>query len=131
MSYDIEIVDPETREVVRLAGKHELRGGTYAVGGTHDASLNMTYNYAPILARVLPEREVEGEPVSGIRTLYGMPVWGTVPLLLGAINALKSDDEPDYWKCTEGNVRRALENLLKLAGAVIAEGHFNAVWAGD
>lgn len=44
MSYDIELVDPVTKEVLQLDGPHHMRGGTYCVDGTKDAHLNITYN---------------------------------------------------------------------------------------
>jgi len=46
MSYDIDLVNPVTGEVLQLNESHHMRGGTYALGGTTDASMNITYNYA-------------------------------------------------------------------------------------
>lgn len=44
MSWDCELVN-EKGETLKLEKKHNLKGGTYAVGGTDDCWLNVTYNY--------------------------------------------------------------------------------------
>ena len=46
MSYDIRLTDPVTKETIELAEPHFIRGGTYAIGGTKELWLNITYNYA-------------------------------------------------------------------------------------
>ena len=46
MSYDINLCDPVTHDVLELDDPHDMRGGTYAMGGTREAHLNVTYNYA-------------------------------------------------------------------------------------
>lgn len=107
MSYDIRLVDPVSKETLQTEIAHEMRGGTYAVGGTKDLWLNVTYNYAEIIYRVLSDR--------GIRRIEGMTGAESIPILEDAINQLGDDTDPDYWKATEGNVKRALCQLLALA----------------
>jgi hypothetical protein len=68
--------------------------------------LNITFNYSSIFEKVL-----EG----GIRSIDGKCVVETIPTLAFAIGQLADDNEPDYWKATEGNARRALLGLLALA----------------
>lgn len=46
MSYDISLKDPVTKETIRIAEPHFMRGGTYAMGGTTELWLNITYNYS-------------------------------------------------------------------------------------
>ena len=46
MSYDIYLTDPVTHEPLKLEAAHHMRGGTYAMSGTTEAWLNITYNYA-------------------------------------------------------------------------------------
>lgn len=46
MSYDIDLNDPVTKEVIKLDTPHHMAGGTYALGGTKELWLNVTYNYA-------------------------------------------------------------------------------------
>lgn len=47
MSYDIRLTDRVTGETLEATAPHQIRGGTYAVGGTTELWLNVTYNYAP------------------------------------------------------------------------------------
>ena len=118
MSYDITLQDPRTGRTATVPGGHDLRGGTFSVGGTDEAWLNVTYNYAPHFYRVLGEK--------GIRSIYGMTGRESLPILEAAIAQLGHDADSDYWKPTEGNARRALENLWLLARACP-----DAVWSGD
>ena len=118
MSYDIGLIDPVTRETIELDAPHHMRGGTYAVGGTTQAHLNVTYNYVGIFRRVLGDK--------GIRTIYGMTGAESIPLLDGAVARLGDDVDQDYWAATEGNAKRALVQL-----AALARMRPDAVWAGD
>ena len=117
MSYDIELVDPITRETLTLPRPHHMRGGTYAVGGSYEASLNVTYNYASHFHRVID---------GGIRAIYGMTGAQSIPVIERATALLADDVHPDYWKPTEGNARRALSQLLALA-----QMRPDGIWTGD
>lgn len=118
MSYDISLRDPVTHLTIELDEPHQMRGGTYMVGGTTDAWLNVTYNYAPHFARVLGER--------GIRAIYGMTGAESIPLLEGAAAKLADDVSDDYWEPTEGNAKRALLQL-----AALARMRPDGIWDGD
>ena len=109
MSYDISLHDPETGDIVLLPEKHNLRGGTYAVGGTHAAELNITYNYSPYFYQTLGSE--------GIHSLYGKTGWEAMPLLAQAVNTLGTETDNDYWKSTPGNAGKALRDLLTLCQA--------------
>lgn len=137
MSYDIELVDPVTRETLELDAPHHMRGGTYALGGTTEAHLNVTYNYYPQFARAFePLTELRPQapdwlrehekPATGIRTIYGLTGAESLPVLDRAISLLGDDVDPDYWKATDGNAKRALTQLRALA-AMRPDG----VWSGD
>lgn len=134
MSYDIELQDPVTKEVLQLDSPHHMRGGTYCVGGEIEASLNVTYNYAPHFRRVFGDDNVEltqfeaifGGGETGIRRLYGTSGANSIPVLEKAIAMLGDDVDDDYWKPTEGNAKRALVQLLALAKM-----RPDGVWAGD
>lgn len=140
MSYDIYLVDQITGEPLELDAPHHMRGGTYAIGGTTKAHLNVTYNYAGIFARTFERLEKPHpkapkwmfEPanlqygVGGIRTLYGLTGAESLPILDKAIAALGDDIDEDYWKPTEGNAKRALTQLQALA-LMRPDG----VWSGD
>lgn len=49
MSYDIHLNDPVTKQTIELENPHFMRGGTYAIDGTKELSLNITYNYACVM----------------------------------------------------------------------------------
>lgn len=118
MSYDIYLYEPGTDKVVQFDDEHDLAGGTYCVGGTHEAWLNITYNYASHFRKVLGE--------NGIRTIYGMTAAESMPLIENAIAQLGDDVSERYWDSTEGNAKAALQDLLTLARM-----RPDAVWNGD
>lgn len=118
MSYDIELVDPVSRTVLQVEFTHQMCGGTYAMGGTNELHLNVTYNYAKHFYRVMGE--------NGIRTLYDMSGADSIPILEQAIANLGDDASPDYWEPTEGNAKRSLIQLLTMAKL-----RPDGVWRGD
>ena len=117
MSYDIELIDPVTKKTIELDAPHNMRGGTYAMGGTSLAELNVTYNYARHFGHV---------GADGIRSIYGKTGAESIPMLEGAAAMLGDDTDPDYWKPTEGNAKRALVQL-----AALAKMRPDGIWAGD
>jgi hypothetical protein len=46
MSYDLGLIDPITKQYLELDLPHQMKGGTYALGGSTMAELNITYNYS-------------------------------------------------------------------------------------
>ena len=137
MSYDIKLIDQVTGETLALDAPHHMRGGTYAIGGTTEAHLNVTYNYFRQFSRVfdvLVEPRVNtpewlrtgGAPVNGVRTIYGLTGAESLPVLDKAISSLGDDVDPDYWQATDGNAKRALMQLRALA-AMRPDG----LWSGD
>lgn len=118
MSYDINLCDPVTHDVLLLDDPHDMRGGTYAMGGTREAHLNVTYNYAEHYKRVLGEK--------GIRTIYGMTGAESIPVLEAAASRLADDATGNYWDATDGNAKRALLKLVALAKL-----RPDGVWDGD
>lgn len=136
MSYDINLTDPVTGETLQLDALHHMRGGTYAVGGTTEAHLNVTWNYATHYYRVFKPAPLrpgvdkyhanEGGTVGGIRSIYGLTGAESTPVLQSAIDQLGDDTHPYYWEPTEGNAKRALTQLLALAKM-----RPDGVWNGD
>jgi hypothetical protein len=118
MSYDISLVDPVTQDVLLLDEPHQMKGGTYAIGGTTECSLNITYNYTRHYYRVLGDR--------GIRAIYNITGAESIPLLEAAIAQLGDDVDEDYWKATEGNAKRPLCQLLAMARM-----RPDGIWQGD
>ena len=84
MSHDIRIKRKDGT-VVELKERHVITGGTYALGGTTEAWLNITYNYWRIFHRLFGE--------DGITTIYGMNVKDARTILVGAVARL-GDAEP-------------------------------------
>ena len=118
MSYDIELQDPVTGRVIELDKPHQMKGGTYAIGGTNLAELNITYNYCKHFYRLFGE--------NGIRFIYGKTAAETLPLLKDGAALLGDDVSDDYWEPTEGNAKAALMQLIALS-----QMRPDGVWAGD
>ena len=97
-----------------------MSGGTYALGGTTELWLNVTWNYSKFYYRP----EVFGE--KGIRAIYGMSGAESIPVLDKAIAALGDDTDLDYWKATEGNAKRPLIQLRAMA-----QMRPDGIWSGD
>lgn len=114
MSYDIDLVDPISKEVLQVENPHFMKGGTYKLGGSTELSLNMTYNYSVHLHKVLVPKETPSEDKTGIRSLYGMTALEAIHYLEEAVSQLSDDVSSDYWEPTEGNVKRALNQLLTM-----------------
>ena len=118
MSYDIDLTDPITEETLILEQPHQMKGGTFAVGGCRHASLNITYNYADHYLKVLGP--------DGIRTIYGMTGGESIQVLKQAVDQLSDNVSEDYWEPTEGNAKAALLQLMALA-----QMRPDGVWKGD
>lgn len=118
MSYDINLVHPVTKKTLEIDTPHNIKGGTYVVGGTQEAWLNITYNYGEHYYNTMGEK--------GIRTIYGMSGAESIPVLKNAIEQLGDDVSEDYWESTEGNAKTALYGLLALAQL-----RPDGIWDGD
>lgn len=105
MSYDVELINPETEEIAILPVAHD-DGGTHVQGGSNDAYLNITYNYSKLFKIFHPE---------GIRYLDGKTGDECILMLSRGVDALGVDQDEDYWKATPGNAGHALNVLLRWA----------------
>lgn len=140
MSYDISLTDPATGETIELEKPHLMTGGTYALGGTRQAWLNITYNYADWYYKdgVFAKTKEESK---GIRTIYGLTGAESIPVLKTAIKALEScqkelsEEERQeyiahnvtgYWLPERTNAIKPLYQLLSLA-----QMRPDGVWKGD
>lgn len=128
MSYDVTLKDPVTGEVARVE-KHS-EGGTYAMFGTYEASLSITYNYSKNFSKI-PVKEPwddRGESRSdfSVRWLYGKTARETTGTLLAVVMLLGTTRDPDYWAATDGNAGYAAKLLLDWAIQ-----HPDAVWEGE
>ena len=124
MSYDISLVDPVTKETLIMDSPHQMRGGTYAVGGTDEMWLNVTYNYG----RWYRKDYAFGK--NGIRSINGLSGAESISVLKNAIAGLEESKEelPEeevnryleqgvsgYWMPTRENAIRPLYQLLAMA----------------
>ena len=96
MSYDIYLKDPVTGDTAEVPG-HLMSGGTYRADyhpetGTFtpalntDAHLNITYNYGAYYGEVAEK---------GIRTIYGLTGYDSIPILENMISSLKEKYKKD------------------------------------
>lgn len=101
-------------------------GGTYRVGGTDEAELNVTYNYG---GRFREAWEAVGGQFGGIgdgtlgKMIGEKRAADVLPFLKAAVERLGTQPDADYWQPTEGNAGRALAIL-----ASWAEQHPDAVF---
>jgi hypothetical protein len=102
--------------------KRHAEGGTYAVGGTDCAELNVTYNYGARFREALPEL-AEGPNVLA-RMLDGKRASETLPMLERAVAVLGVKRSQDYWESSPGNAGTALAVLRDWASE-----HPDAVWS--
>ncbi len=102
MSWWISLVDKDDNSV---SVERHTEGGTYAMGGTEEATLNVTYNYRGKFQEV------------GIRlppggNLHARRAKDTVAVLKNAVAELGIKRSDDYWRPTRGNAGHALSILL-------------------
>ena len=117
MSYNIQLLDSKTRQVLDLKSKFQpwyLK---------HDQSdpciVTITYNYSGYY-------RIAFNDLAGIRILYGKSGKDSISLLNMAIAKLPNNTDPNYWEATGGNAKRPLKLLLKMA-----EQHPEGIWDGD
>jgi hypothetical protein len=102
-------------ECVKVESHEE--GGTYVLGGTDVADLNVTYNYSWFYYRFLDAED-------GLYWLNGKKAKDTIERLEKAVEELGTDQyQNDYWAPTHGNAGHALNILL-----VWAKQHPDAMW---
>ena len=121
MSYDVRLIDHTTHKVLEAENPHFMQGGTFCPGGTKELWLNITYNYAAVLCKVL-QRDVIDQSngrrttLVGLDAINGLYAAETISMLRKAINSLSDDGANEsYWHPTEGNVKKALIQLKALA----------------
>lgn len=146
MSYSIRLCDPVTKDTLLADEPHQIKGGIYAIGGTRELSLNVTYNYARwyyrdgVFPSTVPDEDYSGGR-GGIRSIYYMSGAESIPILKHAIYSLENcnedmseDEKKDYaerrttgyWMPTRENAIRPLYQLL-----AFAQMRPDGVWRGD
>lgn len=135
MSYDISLVDPVTKETLIMDAPHQMRGGMYAIGGTYEMWINITFNYAQWYYKDYAFGE------NGIRSIYGLSGAESIPVLRKVITGLENSKEElsadeakecsdqgvsGYWMPTRENAIKPLYQLLAMA-----QMRPDGVWEGD
>ncbi|MDD3474441.1 MAG: hypothetical protein PHP08_00875 [Candidatus Dojkabacteria bacterium] len=105
MSFDVILLNEKGEPVIV---ENHSEGGTYVMGGTRDAELNVTYNYSHFYYQHLNGKE-------GLRWLNGKKAKDVIDALEKAIRELGIERDSDYWEATEGNAGYALRILLTWA----------------
>lgn len=141
MSYDITLKDPVTHEVIEFDEPHQMKGGMYAIGGTKEAWLNITYNYANYYYsategddRFFGKLWYEEPKNLGIRGIYGKTGAESIRMLHDMICRIEpmpdeKCDDPDckgYWKPTAKNAIKPLYQLIAMA-----QMRPDGIWDGD
>jgi hypothetical protein len=98
-------------------GRHQ-EGNIYAIGGSQEAEIGITYNYAKL---TYGEAGLSKEHMLDV--LQGMTGKDSIPLLERAVAFLGTMRSEDYWEATPGNAGYALSILLGWARL-----HPDAVW---
>lgn len=93
---------------VSLSEPHS-EGGTYVLGGTSSAELNVTYNYSKLFYLALDHKQ-------GLRVLQDKRAGDMVELLENGVRLLGTNPmTKDYWAPTPGNAGLVLQTLLSWA----------------
>ena len=106
MSFDVELIDVNTKQAVDV--ENHCEGGTYAIGGTTGAELNITYNYSHYFFEQLDKEK-------GLRWMHDRTGKECIECLEKAIQILGTSQYNDYWEATPGNAGYALNILLQWA----------------
>ncbi len=99
MSYWISLNNPRTDEPAEVESFES--GGTYTIGGSTEADLNVTYNYA--------------KHFNFRKNLHGKKARKTVKMMQDAVDKLSTERSSDYWEPSEGNAGYAISILLEWA----------------
>lgn len=95
--------------------ERHAEGGTYAIGGTTEAEVSITYNYGGYIREAWPDDpDPEASNVLG-RMLDSKRAADCIPTLERAVGILGTDADTDYWKATPGNAGHMLNLLLDWA----------------
>lgn len=108
MSYSIDLIDEEGKVV--SVDNHQS-GGVIAVGGSSQATANVTYNYSYFYYNEIDEDE-------GFRWLDGKEAGETIEVLESAVESLGDEPHRDvdsYWIPCPGNAGKQLKTLFEWA----------------
>lgn len=107
MGYNLRIVDEQCNTKRSPIWLPEM-GATYPIGGSDMLELSITYNYAPFFKKAF-------ESEQGIKILHNTHTLFSIPIIVRAISKLTDDATDNYWDATEGNSKKALQDILWLS----------------
>ena len=110
MSWWISLVKDERKVQV----SSHVEGGVINVDGEDEATMSVTYNYAPLFANALG---------CGMRDMNGVSGADSMPILEAGVTKLGTERSDNYWDATYGNAGQVLAVMLDWAKA-----HPDAVW---
>ena len=116
MSYDISLKDRVTGETIELDNVHFMTGGTFAIGGTRELWLNITYNYADYYYEAtdsdprFANDNYDGGVRYGIRGIYGKTGAESIPMLKDMITRIEGKYKcRDEWITTVRKKTRMID----------------------
>jgi hypothetical protein len=109
VSFDVSLLDSEGQLV--SVPHFEGEGGTFAIGGSDYAELNVTYNYSELWR---------------VKEIDGMTGAESEPILADVVERFGTERDGNYWLPTEGNVGYMANILLGWARL-----HPDAKWMVD
>lgn len=92
-------------------------GSVYALGGTSEADIAITYNYSRVYNEIVPDWP------GMIRFFNGKRAGDMIPTMRMIVERLGTERDPDYWAPTPGNAGYVMNMLLGWA-----EQYPDAVW---
>ena len=118
MSWDVTLNDPVTGNTLLLDEPHQMRGGTYAIGGTRECWLNVTWNYSNYYFEAadgderFAYQDSDGKIEHGFRGLYGKTAVESIPMLedLAARIGKKYKNPDGTWKTARRKRQRFFDN---------------------
>ena len=105
MSFDVSVIDHTTDEPRKFPVTHHKKGGTYRLGGSYLAELNVAYNYSHFYIEALGH---------SFRELDGQRVRDSMLKMRQAVSKLGTKKHDNYWKATRGNAGAALNDLVEI-----------------
>lgn len=105
MGFSIALVDKDTRDPVQV--RPFSAGSVYAIGGSDEADISITYNYSKLYARV---PSWDGKTLRNL--VRDQRAGDILPKLREGLAHLGSEKSADYWEPTPGNAGAILKILV-------------------
>ena len=111
MSCDITFLNNKTDEVVYFSKPIEINDEVYDTCETEEGRLSVVSDYDKIYKK-------KCNLIDGIRTFDHKAIEEIIPFLKKSIDLLEDNHGPvEHWEQTEGNAKKVLVDILKMAEA--------------